>query len=604
MAVGSLGDVAGGIVALAVLVAAAGVLASRFGHRFGSRDQPTAASEPLEAAPISGDAPAGRLTHAQAAAVAAAGARLEPILTHESPPRSAAQLLENRDFADALDKVRATNIPTDELIHLAAGHDAVICRVVLPLLAERDDVPERWLLMALRRITPAPWDLAGFYALSLERFRGEVIGNLLSKTDDLLDGDLAEVIRRRFDAGREKVDAELMRRHVPLSMAPQIQRLLDEQDLPEDVRQTFAAWCASTIDFGEVEQFVRVWTRPFSKRPVLAEGRRLEIVEALAGAIVEEPKRSIILVGEHGVGKTALLRTALDSLPPAYLVFEAGATQINAGASYVGQLEGRVEELVKALAGRDGVWVFPSLEEALYAGVYTGHPTGLLDALLPHVEAGAIRLVAEVSPPNYELLLGRRPRVAGAFDTLRVPPMSRDETVRLLRHQLAWDDRDVETSDDALAEAYELAQQFIPSVAAPGGAVALVDETADRVAARGEATLEAGDLLATLATVSGLPLALLDPSHPLDLEKVKAFFSDRVLGQEEAIAAVVDRIALVKAGLTDPTRPLGVFLFVGPTGTGKTELAKALAAFVFGSVSRLVRLDMSEFQTPERSIGS
>ena len=72
-----------------------------------------------------------------------------------------------------------------------------------------------------------------------------------------------------------------------------------------------------------------------------------------------------------------------------------------------------------------------------------------------------------------------------------------------------------------------------------------------------------------------------------------------MLGQHEAVECIVERIAMVKAGLTDPTRPLGVFLFVGPSGTGKTEIAKTLAEFLFGSPARLVRLDMSEFQTPE-----
>ena len=80
---------------------------------------------------------------------------------------------------------------------------------------------------------------------------------------------------------------------------------------------------------------------------------------------------------------------------------------------------------------------------------------------------------------------------------------------------------------------------------------------------------------------------------------MRAYFEARVLGQPEAVECLVDRIALVKAGLTDPTRPLGVFLFVGPTGTGKTEIAKAFSEFVFGSADRLVRLDMSEYQTPE-----
>ncbi len=80
---------------------------------------------------------------------------------------------------------------------------------------------------------------------------------------------------------------------------------------------------------------------------------------------------------------------------------------------------------------------------------------------------------------------------------------------------------------------------------------------------------------------------------------LRGFFAARVIGQDEAVDAVVDRIAMLKAGLTDPGRPIAVFLFAGPTGTGKTELAKTLAEFLFGSAERLIRLDMSEFQAIE-----
>src|SRR5439155_8565135 len=106
-------------------------------------------------------------------------------------------------------------------------------------------------------------------------------------------------------------------------------------------------------------------------------------------------------------------------------------------------------------------------------------------------------------------------------------------------------------------------------------------------------------IIDTLSEATGLPLHVLDPRAPMAVDDVRRFFGERVLGQQEAVDCLVERIALIKAGLTDPTRPLGVFLFVGPTGTGKTEIAKALAEFLFGSASRLVRLDMSEFQTPD-----
>ncbi|MEI9901445.1 MAG: AAA family ATPase [Hyphomicrobium sp.] len=102
-----------------------------------------------------------------------------------------------------------------------------------------------------------------------------------------------------------------------------------------------------------------------------------------------------------------------------------------------------------------------------------------------------------------------------------------------------------------------------------------------------------------LAQQTGLPASILDSHQRVDLGAVRRYFSDRVMGQDEAVGAIVDRIAMLKAGLSDPGKPIGVFLFAGPTGTGKTELAKTLAEFLFGSADRMIRLDMSEFQTPD-----
>jgi ATP-dependent Clp protease ATP-binding subunit ClpC len=96
-----------------------------------------------------------------------------------------------------------------------------------------------------------------------------------------------------------------------------------------------------------------------------------------------------------------------------------------------------------------------------------------------------------------------------------------------------------------------------------------------------------------------LPVSILDTKGQLDLKSIRDFFTARVIGQDEAVEAMIARIAMLKAGLNDPNKPIGVFLFAGPTGTGKTELAKAVSEFLFGSVERMIRLDMSEFQTHE-----
>ena len=121
----------------------------------------------------------------------------------------------------------------------------------------------------------------------------------------------------------------------------------------------------------------------------------------------------MLLVGEHGTGKTAVARAALDRLDGA-VVFEATASQVLAGAMYIGELEGRGKDLAGAMRGRDMIWVLPELQEALFAGQHNRSPHGLLDALLPNIESGAITVVAEVTPTALEVLRTSRPRVTSA----------------------------------------------------------------------------------------------------------------------------------------------------------------------------------------------
>ncbi len=499
-------------------------------------------------------------------------------------------------FSEGAEALADTQVTVDEVIRLSRDADGWLASMALVALAEREDVPDEWVVWATRNLArPSHCEDAFLLRALAVHATTPVIGSVLSALGSIRDELIAEFVRDRTTRG-ETIDPTTFQ-SVSYGQMEQVESFIDrfDDELGPDFRESFEQWRA----LRNLTGVGRVWERPFDRPSALLAGRRRELVELVVTALEQTPPRSVLLVGEHGVGKTALARAALDRLKTEPTVFETTAAQIIAGAVYIGELEGRVKTLIDSLEGQDVIWVLPELQEALFAGQHSRSPQGLLDALLPHVESGAITLVSEVTPTASELLASERPRVGSAFEVVRVRPLDETDAIAVVRHALEQDALGVQTDDATLAEAFELAQQFLPGIAPPGNVLRLLQATAAEAAEQGAESFAGAEVLATLAAGSGLPLALLDPNAPLPLQEVRAFFERRVLEQPEAVDAVVERIAMIKAGVTDPTRPLGVFLFVGPTGTGKTEIAKALAEFLFGSAERLVRLDMSEYQTPE-----
>ena len=484
----------------------------------------------------------------------------------------------------------------------------------LRALARRRESPSAeavdWALAQLRICPSALEPLLYEFLLRTTR---PVIGSVLALLDEGLSADsLAVFIGER--RATEGPSVETFAGRVPYRHAPLIAALVAEHGptLGADFETAFRMWVSTAppdmqpraqeestqaAELAEaVSSFARVWPAPFDRPTALLVGNRSTIVDRLERAFGSPSRRSVLLVGEPGVGKTRLLRAALDRCRPA-LVFEAGAAETYAGCVYVGELEARTSWIVETIGGRDAVWIFPRLDDAVYTGQHSRSPRGLLDALLPHVDTGALTIAAEVTPAGYARLDGERPGALASFDVVHVPSLERRDAVEVAGASLAGTALDV--TQETLADAFDLAAHVVTGQSSPGNVIGLLAETADDVLERGRSTLELGDVLGRLAATYALPLEMLDRSTPLDLERVRAFFAVRILNQPEAVGAVVDRIALIKAGLTDPGTPLGVLFLVGPTGTGKTELARTLAEFVFGSVDRLIRLDMSEYQTPE-----
>ncbi len=499
-------------------------------------------------------------------------------------------------FQAGVDALADEATPVDAVVELARHPDGWVASMALAALERREDVPADWADTAIRGL-PRPSNCEDAFQLrALARHAASPsIGRILARVDGIRPAYVVDFARRRLAAG-ETVGPETFSGHVAVGQADDLASYLDRfgTDMGDEVRGAFEEWRALQL-LGGVG---RVWKRPFDDPPAHLVGRRTDVVEQVLAALTGAPARSVLLVGEHGSGKTAVIRAALDHVAEA-VVFEATASQVLAGAVFVGELDGRVRDLAQAMSGRNMIWVLPELQEALFAGQHHRSPHGLLDALLPHVEAGTVTIVGEVTPTALEVLRASRPRVTSAFDVVHLRTLDQAESIAVARHAIDHADVDVTADEDTLTRSYDLAQQFLPGVSPPGNLLRVVRAAVLDAEDAGRTTFDSSDVLSALTSASGLPLALLDAHAPLRLDDVRGFFEERILQQPDAVACVVERVAMIKAGLTDPTRPFGVFLFLGPTGTGKTEIAKALAEFLFGSPDRLVRLDMSEFQTPE-----
>lgn len=322
-----------------------------------------------------------------------------------------------------------------------------------------------------------------------------------------------------------------------------------------------------------------------------------------AKLVLREPVRTLLVTGEASCGKTAFLRLlSARAAASGWKVFEASAADLQAGQFYIGQLEGRIRQAIDELdVGKRIIWYIPDLLACAMSGTHQGQSASILDQILPALSSGRIVVWTEATPAGTARLLQLRPGLRRVLEMVRLEPMSADETEVVAEKLSAALAKDAGASADPsfAMTAVEAAQHYLTASSLPGAALAMMKLTALRLAKGGEKRFTGHDVLETLSQMTGLPLSLLDGAERLDLPRITSFFESRVIGQPEAIASVVERIAMLKSGLNDPGKPIGVFLFAGPTGTGKTELAKTASEYLFGSPDRMIRLDMSEYQTPE-----
>ena len=406
-------------------------------------------------------------------------------------------------------------------------------------------------------------------------------------------------------------------------------------------------------------------------------GREQEI-QRVVQILSRRTKNNPVLVGEPGVGKTAIVEALAqrigggevpDTLQGRRLVtLDMGA--LVAGTKYRGEFEERLKKVIEEIKASGNCVLF--IDE-IHTIVGAGAAEGAVDAsniLKPSLARGELQCIGATTLDDYRKYVERDPALERRLQPVRVEEPSQDDTVAILmgikKHY--EEHHKVEITEEAVKAAANLASRYIPDRFLPDKAIDLIDEASSRVRLRGNVTpatvkdaMEAlegvrkekqvaidsqqyevaaelrdrelghekdlddlknegeenrdkerrvvseEDIAEVVSMWTGIPVTRLAQEETDRLLRMEEEIHKRIIGQDEAIVSVAKSVRRARAGLKDPRRPIGVFMFLGPTGVGKTELVRAMAEFMFGNEDAMIRLDMSEFQerhTVARLIGA
>jgi ATP-dependent Clp protease ATP-binding subunit ClpC len=532
---------------------------------------------------------------------------IQPTAGATAHPR---ELLDVPEFNEAVGLLQESNVPLETVRQYALGDNFVLSCIGLAALSRRPDRAD-----GLDDVTAffdnlAPWGMhfALQYFLAVEP-RPPMGAPTVGARDWWRENAFIRSFFRDYLSQRERLgDAPEFGptlQETPIEQKAVIKAFLEclKHPLAKALTEQLDKLRRAHVDRAFLNSFGRFWSDEKVFNTLIEPEPWCEALSAAEASSLKSPMRSLLASGDPGVGKTSFLRLLARRLGrEGWTVFEASGADLMAGQQLFGQLEGRIQRAVEELAvSKKLIWYIPDILQIAQSGRHQGQAASILDQILPAISADRLIAWAETSPASTSRLLRSRPVLRSILDVIRLEPLDQDETLALAHEFVRRVSGKLHLRIDpgCIHVAVSMARQYLGTTSFPGSVIDLLKLTVDRVAKADNTPIEPHDVVLTLSQMTGLPTSILDNKERVDLAAVRAYFASRVIGQDEAIAAVVDRIAMLKAGLNDPSKPVGVFLFAGPTGTGKTELAKTLSEFLFGSTERMIRLDMSEFQTPE-----
>lgn len=394
-----------------------------------------------------------------------------------------------------------------------------------------------------------------------------------------------------------------------------------EEDKSEDDRQEASQ--ESKPEKSVIEDFGFDLTKAAAEGkldPVV--GRETEIARVIE-ILGRRKKNNPMLIGEPGVGKSAIvegiaLRVAGGSISPALAkkrLISLDIASVVAGTKYRGDFEKRLKSIIKEASSNPDIVLF--IDE-FHTIVGAGGAQGSLDAaniLKPALARGELQCIGATTMDEFAKIVEKDGALDRRFQKIVVEPTDIQQSITILENlKPNYEDfHNVAYTEDAIEACVRLTDRYITDKSLPDKAIDALDEAGSMVRLnlaknkRNGNRVDAEDIATVVSKMTGIPVNKVAESEGNRIMKMKARLQSRIIGQDDAIEKVVRAIQRNRAGLKDPSRPIGTFLFFGPTGVGKTQLAKCLAEYLFDSEENMVRIDMSEYMekfTVSRLVGA
>ena len=321
-------------------------------------------------------------------------------------------------------------------------------------------------------------------------------------------------------------------------------------------------------------------------------------------------KRNPLLIGPAGVGKTAVVegfarKLADRDVAGALLgkrLYELNMAAVLAGTKYRGEFEERITQILQELKDTGIILFIDEFHAVVGAGLTEGATLDATLMLLPALARGEIACIGATTDAHYHRYVARNKALERRFQPIRISELSPQETLNMLKklvpvkferpHNLHIDHR-------MFPDVIGLAQRYMRNRYFPDKAIDILDHAVGRAVRTGRREIKLEDIREQMGSLTGLPIGKLEDELRNKLQGLSAFLKSRIIGQDHIVDMVVDVIwPKTLAADLHPEKPNGIFLFAGPSGVGKTEMARALAEYLFGSPDKMIRVDMSEFSEP------